>query len=315
MRDIDFNYYHGKEAEQFSFFKIPKVLYTDPIFKQLSSDAKVLYGILLDRMELSMKNGWIDESNRVFIYFTIESIMEIMGWGNKKSVKVLAELDVAKGIGLIEKQRQGQGKPTKIYVKSFTVDNFSGMSKGNNKECQKDKSRNDIKTYQDMSKGHGNDTKTNHTEISDTNLILSSEQNHKSDRLGADRNSKHSLEAYKEIICENIVYSHFEECGNYSVEEIDNIVDLMVGVCVQEGGTVGVNGNQMPVEIVKSKFLKITAHHIEYIMESLINNPCEVRNIRSYLLTTIYNAPDTMSQHYRSLYSYHMSRSNNREEE
>ncbi|WP_276505156.1 replication initiator protein A [Anaerosalibacter massiliensis] len=117
---------------------MPKVLYTDPIFKNLSSDAKVLYGILLDRMELSIKNSWVDENNRVFIYFTIENIMEIMG-GNKKSVKVLSELDTEKGIGLIEKQRQGQGKPTKIYVKNFIVDNLSEMSKGNFKKCRKDK--------------------------------------------------------------------------------------------------------------------------------------------------------------------------------
>lgn len=79
MGEINFSYYHGKESEQFSFFRIPKVLYIDPIFKNLSSDAKVLYGILLDRMELSMKNNWVDENNRVYIYFTIENIMEVMG--------------------------------------------------------------------------------------------------------------------------------------------------------------------------------------------------------------------------------------------
>lgn len=137
MAERNFNYYHGKESEQFSFFRIPKVLYTDPIFKNLSSDAKVLYGILLDRVKLSGKNGWVDENNRVFIYFTIQSIMEIMGWGNKKSVKVLSELDTEKGIGLIEKQRQGQGKPTKIYVKNFIVDNLSEVSKRHFKKCRK----------------------------------------------------------------------------------------------------------------------------------------------------------------------------------
>ncbi|WP_246566728.1 replication initiator protein A [Tissierella simiarum] len=79
MGEINFSYYHGKESEKFSFFRIPKVLYIDPIFKNLSSDAKVLYGILLDRMELSMKDNWVDENNRVYIYFTIENIMEVMG--------------------------------------------------------------------------------------------------------------------------------------------------------------------------------------------------------------------------------------------
>ncbi|MCF6461762.1 DUF6017 domain-containing protein [Clostridium sp. Cult3] len=302
MAEINFNYYHGKESEQFSFFRIPKVLYTDPIFKNLSSDAKVLYGILLDRMELSMKNGWVDENNRVYIYFTIENIMEVMGWGNKKSVKVLSELDTEKGIGLIEKQRQGQGKPTKIYVKNFIVDNFSKMSKGNFKKCQKDNSRNVENTSQEMSKGQGNNTNINNTEFSDTNLILSIEE--KENSSGFDRSKINKAEMYRDIIYKNIEYDHYKRYGRYSIDDIENIVELMVDVCVQEGGTVPINGNQMPVEVVKSRFLKLRSSHLEYIMDSLDRNPSEVRNIRNYLLTTIYNAVNTMSQYYRSLVNY-----------
>ncbi len=302
MAEINFNYYHGKESEQFSFFRIPKVLYTDPIFKNLSSDAKVLYGMLLDRMELSMKNNWVDGNNRVYIYFTIENIMEVMGWGNKKSVKVLSELDTEKGIGLIEKQRQGQGKPTKIYVKNFIVDNFYEMSKGNFKKCQKDNSRNVENTFQEMSKGQGNNTNINNTEFSDTNPILSPEG--KENRLGFGRSKINKAEMYRDIIYKNIEYDHYKRYGRYSIDDIDNIVELMVDVCVQEGGTVPINGNQMPVEVVKSRFLKLSSGHIEYIMNSLEDNPSEVRNIRNYLLTTIYNAVNTMSQYYRSLVNY-----------
>ena len=295
MGDVVFNYYHGKESEQFSFFRIPKILYTDPVFKNLTSDAKVLYGILLDRMELSMKNGWLDENNRVYIYFTIESIMEVMGWGNKKSIKILAELDTKKGIGLIEKQRQGQGKPTKIYVKSFIVDNLSEMSKGNLKKCQKNNSKNVKITSQEVLKGQGNNTNINNTEIIDTNLILSSEKNENNDRLGLDRNLKDKAEAYRNMIHKNIEYWHFKQYEISQTDNLDNIVDLMVDVCVQKGGTVPINGNQMPLEVVKGKFLKLNSSHIEYIMDSLDRNPSEVRNIRNYLLTTIYNAPNGLS--------------------
>ena len=304
MAEINFNYYHGKESEQFSFFRIPKVLYTDPIFKDLSSDAKVLYGILLDRMELSMKNSWVDENNRVYIYFTIENIMEIMGWGNKKSVKVLSELDTDKGIGLIEKQRQGQGKPTKIYVKNFIVDNSAGMSKGNFKKCLKDNSRNVENTSLEMSKEQGNDTNIINTEISDTNLILSSEEGED----GIESTTINKAEIYRNLIHENIEYWHFKRYQISQIENIDNIVDLMVDICVQEAGTVSINGNPMPVEVVKSKFLKLNSSHIEYIMDSLDRNPSEVKNTRNYLLTTIYNAPNTMSQYYRSQVNYDMSR-------
>ena len=119
--NIKFNYYYGKEAEQFSFFRIPKLLFTDEAFKGLSSDAKVLYGPLLDRMNLSMKNNWIDEENKVYIIFTIEKIAEIMSCATQKATKILQELDDKKGIGLVEKKRLGLGKLNILYVKNFII--------------------------------------------------------------------------------------------------------------------------------------------------------------------------------------------------
>ena len=113
------DYFYGKEAEQFVFYRIPKVLFTDLYYKDISSDAKILYGLLLDRMSLSVKNHWIDDKNRVYVIFAIEEIMEKMGCGNQKAIKILAELDGEKGIGLIEKKRQGLGRPNRIYVKNF----------------------------------------------------------------------------------------------------------------------------------------------------------------------------------------------------
>ena len=118
---LNFNYYYGIEAEQFSFYRIPKLLIKDARFKALSSDAKMLYGLLLDRMSLSMKNGWLDAENRVYIHYTIEDIMEDLGCAKATCVKVMAELDSKKGIGLIEKKRQGLGRPDIIYVKNFAT--------------------------------------------------------------------------------------------------------------------------------------------------------------------------------------------------
>jgi len=116
-----FDYYYGIEAEQFSFYRVPRLLIKDERFKGLSSDAKLLYGLMLDRMALSMKNGWFDEENRVYIYYTQEDIMDDLGCAREKSTKVIAELDSKKGIGLIEKKKQGLGKPDIIYVKNFVV--------------------------------------------------------------------------------------------------------------------------------------------------------------------------------------------------
>ena len=110
------DYFYGHEANQFTFFRIPKLLFSDERFIGLSSDAKILYGLMLDRMGLSVKNGWIDEKNHVYIYFTLEEAMEYMRIGNDKGVKLFAELDDENGCGLIKKKKQGLGKPTLIYV-------------------------------------------------------------------------------------------------------------------------------------------------------------------------------------------------------
>lgn len=114
-----FGYFRAYESEQFSFYRIPKVLFTDAYFKELSTEAKVLYGLMLDRMALSERNQWFDETGRVYIIFTVEEVMSCMNCGRDKSVKILAELDARKGIGLIERVRRGLGQPDIIYVKNF----------------------------------------------------------------------------------------------------------------------------------------------------------------------------------------------------
>ena len=117
---LSFPYYHGYEGEQFSFYRIPKLLMSSEHFRKLSTDAKLLYGLMLDRMSLSMKNHWLDDQGRVYIFFPVEEVMQILHCKSEKATKLLAELDSKKGIGLIERVRQGQGKPSIIYIKNFT---------------------------------------------------------------------------------------------------------------------------------------------------------------------------------------------------
>lgn len=121
MQKIQFDYFTGMEAEQYSFYRVPKVLFTEPCFKTLSCEAKVLYGLMLDRMSLSIKNRWLDSEDRVYIIFTVEEIAELMNCGTQKAVKLVKELDSSNGIGLIEKKRLGLGKPNVIYVKNFMI--------------------------------------------------------------------------------------------------------------------------------------------------------------------------------------------------
>lgn len=129
MGNYEFDYYFNRESEQFSFYRIPKLLFTDEYFKGLSCEAKVLYGLMLDRMGLSVKNGWVDEKGRVYIIFTQDDVMELLNCKSQKAAKLLGELY---DIGLTEKKRQGQGKPNMIYIK-----NFVSVQRKNGEEVQK----------------------------------------------------------------------------------------------------------------------------------------------------------------------------------
>lgn len=117
MRPLELDYFYGNDAEQFTFYRIPKVLFTDQRYKSVSVEAKVLYGLLLDRMSLSIRSGWLDADGRVYIYFTLEEAIEFLGFGKDKLVKLFQELDRDRGIGLIERKKQGQGKPLKSMSK------------------------------------------------------------------------------------------------------------------------------------------------------------------------------------------------------
>lgn len=125
---MQYEYFYGAQAEQFSFYRIPKALFTEPNFRELSTDAKVLYGILLDRMSLSLKNQWLDAQNKVYIIFTVEEIMDALNCANQKATRLMVELE--KQAGLIERKRQGLGRPNLIHVKNFAATI-------NSKSCEK----------------------------------------------------------------------------------------------------------------------------------------------------------------------------------
>jgi len=125
---MQYEYFYGAQAEQFSFYRIPKALFTEPNFRELSTDAKVLYGILLDRMSLSLKNQWLDAQNKVYIIFTVEEIMDALNCATQKATRLMVELE--KQAGLIERKRQGLGRPNLIYVKNFAATI-------NSKSCEK----------------------------------------------------------------------------------------------------------------------------------------------------------------------------------
>ena len=152
------DYFYGDEAEQYTFYRIPKVLFTAPGYRRIFSDAKILYGLMLDHMGLSVRNGWLDDLNRVFIYFTLEDALEYLCCGHTKAVSLFGELDKN---GLIERKKQGQGKPTIIYVKNF-------IRKPEIQTSEKRKSKVPQTGSQDFQKTATNNTERNKTELNDT---------------------------------------------------------------------------------------------------------------------------------------------------
>ena len=103
-------YFYGAQSSTYSFIRVPTVLFTDDQYKYVSAEAKVLYGLLLARMDLSAKNGWLDDQGRVYIICTLSEIMEKLNCADNKATKLMNELE--EKCGLIERKRQGLGKPT-----------------------------------------------------------------------------------------------------------------------------------------------------------------------------------------------------------
>ena len=302
---IKLSYFYGREADQYSFYRIPKLLFTEEYFKKISVEAKVLYGLMLDRMSLSMKNQWFDTEGRAYIYYSLEDIMDAMGCSNKKAISIMKELDIESGIGLIEKKRQGQGKPTMIYLKQFMIqdaqkcNNYisgekSAISEVKNLhvlKCKNVMSRSEEFTHPEVKKLHTNKNNINNTELSNTepNHIISG-----NDGMGFD------VEAYTEIIKENIELDILLERYPYDRELLTGIFDLILETVLCKNKSIVVASSEYPAELIRSKFLKLNMFHVEYAMDCMRKNTSKIHNIKKYLLAALFNAPSTISGYYQA---------------
>lgn len=321
-----FPFHYGRESDQYSFYKVPKVLFHDEAFSCLSTDAKLLYGILLDRMELSQANNWVDQQGRVFIYYTIESIQKELQCGNKKAGNLLAELDDKKGIGLITRIHQGLTKPDKIFVHKMvrnpadlrvennppmdgkrtsieTEKNPLEMARGHPQTCQSNSSGNVDNAGQDMLKGRTIDTEDRNTYFKNTE-----NNNTESINLGVRKPTDKMMEfnLYEEYFKEKLGVEILKNDYPYQGDEIDELLDLIVETCISSRETIRIGKEEKPIGLVKSKFMKLDIEHIRYVLDRLHENTTEVRNIKQYLLTTLYNAPMTISNYYTARVNHDM---------
>ena len=275
---MSFDYFYGEQSEQFVFYRIPKVFYTDSRFRQLSRDARTLYGLLLDRVSLSAKNGWYDEKGRVYIIYTLQSAMSALSISDKTATKLFVELE---NIGLIERKRQGQGKPIIIYVKNFMDSEFLRLQKSKAYE-----SKDSDATSQGSDILRGNNTDINNTKYSDNDFILSEREEER-------REYRQYLEKQLQIKWLKTQYPDEEAM-------IDEIFELILDSICTTSEVIRISGDDKPAAVVKSAFMKLNHEHIMFVLDGIKENNTRIKSIKPYLLASLYNAPMTISNYYRA---------------
>ena len=283
---FDFKYFYGAETDNYTFYRFPKLLVTSENFKCLSSDAKILYGLMLDRISLSVKNSWVDADKRVYIYYSLEDVMEDLNCSKNTAMKSLQELE---NIGLIERRKQGQGKPSLIYVKNFMperrVSDSQNLGIKTPNICDSRLPKFENQESQDLNPNNNKINNTNNINT-DSNLILSA------DEKGMDVN------AYMNLIRDNLEIELLKEDYPYDKEILEGIYELVVETVVSQSDSIIIASNRYPTELVRSKLLKLNSMHIEYVLACFKSNTTQVRNIKKYLLATLFNAPSTISGYY-----------------
>ena len=342
------DFFYGKEAEQFNFFRVPKLLFKENRFKKLSAESKILYSLLLDRMSLSLKNGWVDSENRVFIYFTAKEAMEELNIASEKCSKIFSELDVKNGCGLIMKKRQGLCKPDIIYVMNFMscisadkeneiIDNdrveenddveertseceISGNSKIETPEVRKSNFRKFEKQTTGNSdteeleirktKTKDNDFNNNKNNNTDFSDInpILSHQDNEKPKARDVMDEIREREKYRDLISENIEYEFLVK--NYSQASADDVLETMLDAVCSKKDYIWLGDEEIPQVIIKSRLLKLDYGHIEYALDSIKRNYTNVRNPKKYLLATLYNSITSMDTYYTTAVNYDMHGNN-----
>ena len=281
-------YFYRGESEQYAFYRTPKMLFTDPEYETLTALAKILYGVLLDRESLSDKNKWVDDRGRIFVYMTNKTICKLLHISDKTATKLLVELEK---IDLIQRVRQGQGRPSKIYVKKFFDTERVRLLERNRSDSE----------FVDVSDQGAeilrcNITKDNDTKCTDTNLISS-----------RDTTRRDARAHYRQHFMETLEIDNMKERYPYDMAVIDEILEIILDTVCSTRDRIYVAGEWQPVDIVKGRFLALDSEHLEYVLQSMVENSTRVRKVKQYLLTALYNAPLTMNNYYRALARHDMT--------
>ena len=240
---------------------------------------EMLYAVLLDRMSLSIKNGWQDKHGNAYIICTIEEVMDSIHCARQKAVKLLDELE--QEFRLIERRRQGLGKPNLLYVKDL----YAGLSQSNYWKYENHTSSGLKNELPGVLKSNGSNTeKINKTDNSETDLIYPAELQEE--------------EQYRRYFKEALELEILEQGYPADKAVLYEILELLVETVTSRKKFLRICGEEKPREVVKSRLMKLDSSHIQYILECLKENSTQIRNIKQYLLATLYNAPVTVDSYY-----------------
>ena len=320
---LQFEYYHSRESEQFAYFRIPKALFTESMFQNLTTYAKLLYGLMLDRIGLSVRSGWVDEEDRVYIYYSLTDIMAHLGCGHNKAISLLKELD--QDFGLIRRQKQGLGRPDRIYVMNFTTgDQPQTSDNGNSGEMdtangndfrvrkeevwESDFRNQDLQTSEKRNSGHPeigsqeflksersnnniNNNYKNNTEPINPFLTAAAEEEDPVDRIDGFGNKQ-----YEQLL--RGLWGCYSLLDRHSQSEVEGIISLGADVLASTQETIRIGGRDIPRKSVAERLKALSSDHINYVLECVHKATWPIKNIRAYLLTALYNAPMTIDAYY-----------------
>ena len=278
------DYFYGPQAEQFAFYRIPKALFTDPAFRSISTDAKVLYGLLLDRMSLSARNDWLDDAGRVYIIFTVEEVMDALCCADNKATRLLRELE---GVGLIERKRRGLGKPSFVYVKNFVDVPEQRLQNRENHDSVAAQT-----ATLEAPKSRCNKTDKNYTDPSKTDPFLSGEA------AGTESEGKDDRTRYQDYFFQEFGLDALMKANPEDEDMLREMLELLVDTVCSKRRFIRIAGDDKPAEVVKAQLMKLNSDHLRFVLMCLKENTTQVRNMRQYLLATLYNAPMTMHSSY-----------------
>ncbi len=312
MARFEYDYYSGAESGQFRFLRVPKIFFEDPDYEELGSDEKILYGFLHEQVDMSQKNGWVDEEGRTYVIRTLESIQKILH--NCSPDKARATLKNLIDYGLVEKKRRGQGKPDLIYVKNFitkkseisisekrenNVNDISENEKNHFLKPEKPPSKNGKFRILESGKTGAINNNNKYTKEKENPSI--SQDDRLSDTFAPDGSMDGSSEgeiehkAYEELIKENLEYDTRIHDLKLSDERqlFDDFYSLILEIVTGNTREYRINGSDIPQPLVKSRMLKLKGDDIYMAIQQLKSVTGRIRNIRSYMIAILYNAPVT----------------------